>query len=314
MQNYKPESDWVAISKGIAIFSVIAGHIFVGPVSKAIFLFHMPFFFFLSGLLFKPRSQKLLATNKAKTQIIPYVKYLFLFFLVLIIQKELNNTLTYTVFFKDLAKQILGGRWLTHVQSVFWFIPVFFMSQQTLNFMLNNYSMNACKLIIAIMLLLAYIDSIFFKIQLPLNITTVLYTTPIMFVGYIMKGFIDRVNSILLCSLSLLGLFLVESYPSLFSIDLKFAEYGFPLFSFIVSISISILLIKISKTSILNNKYIIFLGNSSMSIMFIHQFFRFDIFSRFLSSNILIFLATLAASVIYSYFMMLLSQKTKAYS
>lgn len=44
--------DWVDALKGIGIIAVVAGHVWMrGPVRDAIYLFHMPLFFMLSGAL-----------------------------------------------------------------------------------------------------------------------------------------------------------------------------------------------------------------------------------------------------------------------
>jgi len=57
----KPASNWslmqrdmhIDVAKGIGIFSVVSGHIVTGIASEFMFLFHMPFFFFISGYLHK---------------------------------------------------------------------------------------------------------------------------------------------------------------------------------------------------------------------------------------------------------------------
>ncbi len=57
---------------GVAL--VIAGHShFPWPLEKAIYSFHMPLFFFLSGMLFRNSPPVTLARKKFKTLIIPYV-------------------------------------------------------------------------------------------------------------------------------------------------------------------------------------------------------------------------------------------------
>lgn len=44
--------EWIDVAKGIGIILVIMGHTFQLDLVSPIYAFHMPLFFFLSGLLF----------------------------------------------------------------------------------------------------------------------------------------------------------------------------------------------------------------------------------------------------------------------
>lgn len=61
--------------KGLGILLVVMGHCDVGPnVSKLIYSFHMPLFFFLSGIVYKDKicSMKCFFLHKAKGILYPY--------------------------------------------------------------------------------------------------------------------------------------------------------------------------------------------------------------------------------------------------
>jgi acyltransferase len=69
---------WIDIARGIGIILVLYGHLFVSAQNNYfIFAFHMPLFFFISGLVFKPttNSLKSIATKYFKQLLIPY--YIF---------------------------------------------------------------------------------------------------------------------------------------------------------------------------------------------------------------------------------------------
>ena len=76
--------NWIDWAKATAITMVVFGHI---PEARGSFLityvcsFHMPFFFFLSGYLFKVRNNHREEFNKLKTSlIIPYFIYNIIFY------------------------------------------------------------------------------------------------------------------------------------------------------------------------------------------------------------------------------------------
>src|SRR5271154_1600527 len=70
---------WIDICRGIAIIFVLYGHIFTNDRQRyLIYAFHMPLFFFISGLVFKPtvgKSMLSVTFKYIKQLIIPY--YLF---------------------------------------------------------------------------------------------------------------------------------------------------------------------------------------------------------------------------------------------
>lgn len=75
MQSSRIEN--IDITKGIGIFLVILGHFaeFKSPLYHYIYLFHMPLFFFLSGMFYKSGYLKDIIIKKSKRLLIPYVFY-----------------------------------------------------------------------------------------------------------------------------------------------------------------------------------------------------------------------------------------------
>ncbi|WP_340820846.1 acyltransferase family protein [Methanolobus sp. WCC4] len=69
--------DWIDTAKGIGILLVVVGHAPINTkITRIIFAFHMPFFFFISGYLFNYQKYKghikQFTFNKTKRLIIPY--------------------------------------------------------------------------------------------------------------------------------------------------------------------------------------------------------------------------------------------------
>ena len=83
---------WVDVAKGLGVFFVILGHLWYdcSPqiVNKAIYAFHMPMFFILSGFVFgvseKYRSFSAFVSEKAKRLLAPAILYIFIYALIYI--------------------------------------------------------------------------------------------------------------------------------------------------------------------------------------------------------------------------------------
>lgn len=68
----KQRDEVIDIVKGIGIIAVIVGHL-TDVGRQFIFSFHMPLFFFIAGLLYKPKSLRRSCKDDFKRLIIPYL-------------------------------------------------------------------------------------------------------------------------------------------------------------------------------------------------------------------------------------------------
>ena len=66
---------WIDWAKAFGIFLVVFGHIKVSILTEIIYYFHMPFFFILSGILYKDRPFKEELRRTTKYLIVPYLIY-----------------------------------------------------------------------------------------------------------------------------------------------------------------------------------------------------------------------------------------------
>ncbi|MDP4204485.1 MAG: acyltransferase family protein [Bacteroidota bacterium] len=70
---------YIDLIKGVGIILVVIGHLPINTeLRRIIFSFHMPLFFFVSGLFHKQNNPKDFILNKAKRLLIPYVFFFFL--------------------------------------------------------------------------------------------------------------------------------------------------------------------------------------------------------------------------------------------
>lgn len=125
----------VDVMRGIAIILVVLGHAGINDYSwNAIYFFHMPLFFFISGCFFKPLKENsiisYMKTLKWKSLYRPFVIYslLFLAFTPLLYYWGISGT--HLVTWKEWIKSVeLILRFRTasvDLLNIFWFLPVLF--------------------------------------------------------------------------------------------------------------------------------------------------------------------------------------------
>lgn len=67
---------WVDAAKGIGILLVVAGHVWTrGPLREAIYAFHMPLFFLLSGYMVRPQPMAGLVMRQARSLLVPFAAF-----------------------------------------------------------------------------------------------------------------------------------------------------------------------------------------------------------------------------------------------
>lgn len=129
-KTYYPWIDW---AKFFGIYLVIIGHGWLLDSNWKLFLysFHMPFFFLLSGLLFKFRPFPQLLKNDWHRLIVPYLLMNLFFLLRTIIRPLVSETLTLEYVCSRVGAIILGSGYPTHgfipVCDTCWFIVALFV-------------------------------------------------------------------------------------------------------------------------------------------------------------------------------------------
>lgn len=78
---YKQRIAYIDLVKGIGILCVLFGHLIPndGIVKPAIYSFHMPLFFILTGILLKKESIQIKVSKKFHQVIIPYIVWGLIF-------------------------------------------------------------------------------------------------------------------------------------------------------------------------------------------------------------------------------------------
>jgi len=271
--------EWIDIAKGIGIICVVMGHIFSTQMlaNKIIFLFHMPLFFYVSGFLHKGEtSNGKYIVKKLKSLIVPYFSvFIFVYLSYFLIYFPKNYSPDHIDV--DITYYILGGRLLREIiDNVFvamWFITCLFAVQVLYNFIQSVFRPTTVHIVVAVLLVAAYINSIWFPdFWLYWCANVALMAIPIYHIGFLSRQInIDKysvwfiIGGILCC----LSLFLFPQNK----FDMMLNDYGIPVVTLVCSI-ICIYMIRTVSVYISNNIFLtkIFseLGKASLVIMAFH--------------------------------------------
>jgi polysaccharide biosynthesis protein PslL len=240
----------IDIAKGIGILTVVLCHNWIlydhrGELSRVVFSFHMPLFFFISGIFFKPNQPfKQLLVSKVNTLLKPFFVVLFL----VTIANYIFNPST------NLTKEILGifyasgstitwtPLWfLSHLFSIFifaWLINTYLLSK------LKNNILKAVILLLMLLFGVHYID--FFwnmpikaflfndlinstsaeSIGLPFNLDIILVTSTFFIAGHLLAKKIFEFKFNLLLTILALIVFTALHYLFNQTLELNAREYG----------------------------------------------------------------------------------------
>lgn len=263
----------VDILKGIAIISVIFGHI-ASPIGSFIYSWRMPLFFFISGFFIK-------TDESVKTFFIKNFKRILIFFFIFTI---VGFLVTYfrNIFQGREHESILQGLagifyWMDmgHLNNygfVLWFLPALFWGK-FINLILLKYLKN--KIIIG-----AFIVSIFSlvlstQIKLPFALDIGILASLWIYIGYIFYNYLrGPVLKYWYCILIIIAPLLISLQSP--SLNLSNRSFSSPvynvIFSLLIIIPLYILVVKISKRLNSENKIVNILSYCGQNTMFLFVF------------------------------------------
>lgn len=270
--------EWIDTLRGFAMFFVILGHAFVkrsNYIRKYIYSFHMPLFFFISGMTTKKYDLtiKEFLKKKAKSLLLPYLCLnIFVLILKYILHFTLSiyNNLNLTDSFIYLLKGYSNS--LPCIQS--WFIICLFVIE-FLFFLITKYIKNDkyVGLTIVLVFILGYLYSVTgWNFLVIWHIDTALVGLLFYYCGYLFMRHIEKYNkiitdnkSIIICVLLLVLGYILQSINSKVSMNVN--DYG-NVFIFLIACFITILGI-IILINILFKKSRLFKGIGLMSIFYL---------------------------------------------
>lgn len=295
----KKRFEWIDIAKGIGIVLVVLAHSWTDYLNTsmieiaykaklAIYLFHMPLFFFISGFLFKKEKNILGYTMYQFIQlIIPYICIFFLVVALLMLSENIGMITSRAV-----TKYLWSGRNLYDIPHLYlapmWFLMCLFNTRIIYNFIIEKSNHWITNIVIILCLLTAYYCNIYIPLlTFPFCLHLVLFTIVFFHFGNIYKKYYqEQINIPIL----IIGIPAILS-PLLFnikSIDILMAEYGTPFISLICSTIGVLFIINLSKFLVrfqYLNLILSELGKASLIIMALHLVVRPVFSMQFLYEN-----------------------------
>lgn len=201
--------EWVDFSRGIGLIMVIAGHLFISGsyLSSVIFSFHMPLFFFLSGLLFRTdKCAHAFIKKKVNSLLIPFGMYVtvgIVFTLIIQIAKIFSGVTT-SLTIKAILKDIYQGAPNVFYVGQLWFLISLFWVNIIAYFFVKYLKVYYLRIFVLLLFVL-YVVTISPQVRAflpghlsPLMIDTSVMASVFFIIGYYLKDFIAS----LMCNLS----------------------------------------------------------------------------------------------------------------
>jgi polysaccharide biosynthesis protein PslL len=268
-----PRHPAIDVARGIGIALVVFGHLNDGTFLRNwIYLFHMPFFFFLSGYLFKVKTgYRAFFQKKFIHLMVPYFSFLVLY---APLEFKYHHAESHAVW-RTIGALVWGGDSLRGPLAIFWFVSCLFLTQQLMNWLMITYSMRRVVQVTAAAYVLSYVISIYAPwFKLPFDAHVVLGAMPFFLFGYLMRKVdIGQIWIMLLAVIGTIsGGLWVYLAPSL-DYEMRGGVYGWPVVTTLLAASCIAMLMLVSKAlARLPSavKVIGSVGALSMGIMFVH--------------------------------------------
>lgn len=262
--------EWIDVARGIGIIAVVVGHVWTGGAMRdAVYSFHMPFFFLLSGMLSRPQPVARFTWRQVGSQMRPYAAFLLLLIVADQIIETLNgNRPIFHQWPQDIWPVILGGTWLRGPYTIFWFVPCLMIARILFNMILWRWTYPLARrwgLLIAFITLLAY-GAGHITHKSVLGTLTVPMAFVLLWVGAAW-GRVGWRSWMWLPLTALAASGLSGLFPTL---NMKVADYGWPVLSIASAIATSLLLFRVSAHIAPWAGWLATLGRGSLVIMYLH--------------------------------------------
>lgn len=279
MENKRIE--WVDVAKGIGIVLVVLGHNKApGYLINFIYAFHMPLFFFMSGLLTNPNRYKnafKFLKSKFVKLIIPYIVFNAITYLYWVfIDKPPRTYENIIVPLKGMLYGVGTDGWLLH-NNALWFLTCLFLIE-VMFYIITRISKKYW--IITIFLLVSGITGAYivdFNPRLPWGLDVALTGLVFYGIGYIVKNMRNgklmqyKPQSILLALVPLTYtlLFSFFNHGNSFIVDMNSGNYGKIPFFYLAAMSGVVLVVLVSKF-LTKSVVLTYLGKNSLIIFGVH--------------------------------------------
>lgn len=280
----KERSRSIDILRGILIVLVVMAHFSREFPHDILFLFHMPLFFILSGLLLnqaKLTDETSYLLSKMKSLLLPYVIYLIIDTIFVQGQRSIGA----------LARAIWGGR---VIGGVYWYITCYLFALYLLSLLLNNFSDRASKILIlaggGIAIIESHLSDKISFLQspgVPWNLDVSLMALVYIGIGFFYKKqikellesdskYYDMVAGITVAGLIELCWFIYRDGNRIYYFDMKPVYYKELVSAILIPCAFGIVLVRLVhwmekvKWIGMLNRFFVLCGRATIPIMFMH--------------------------------------------
>ena len=288
----KKRLSWIDIARGIGIIAVLYGHAVSGDsIRHILYAFHMPLFFFLSGVVFRPQKYKRFFPffwKNIVTLLIPYCIFAVLSYLVWLSgRSDLPSSIDIG---GHLLNIIYGNSSALFFNVVLWFLPCLFMTK-VLFWGIYKVFPNSKPLAIVLIIIsiFGYIFSLLFPgIKLPLGTETAITAVVFFGVGYLwytheqsISQKISLSNPILIFILLMIMISLAQINFQMYGyqIDMRLNRYS-NFFLFYIAALSGIFAVVLFSLKINSQRILEYIGKNSL-ILFVWHIIIFTYLSQF---------------------------------
>lgn len=295
---------WLDFAKALGITLVVLGHIPLEPsITKIIYAFHIPFFFFLSGLLDKNKAMKDSLKHDVKALLVPYVLLYLVYYalwLPFIFPKHpelYGSGMTFeNIVSKPLMGMLLGNGYHTEISTMIcfplWFLVALFIVKVIHSTLIQLVRGNSWLYFTAVCLVvLAFMAVNAQKTDIYLSVDSALLAFPFYAVGNRLSPFLlgkSQAGTRLAKSFSglLIGIFLlyilVQMSPLMGYVDIDHSRFGdnIGLFYLLAFLGITSM-VCLSQWYVFNSKLITLISTGTIIIFTFHGWFFKAIFLVF---------------------------------
>jgi len=202
-RDMKQRIEWLDNLRAVAIFFVVLGHTagLPGPVEKLLFSFHMPIFFWISGLLAKESIRKesfsSFIAKRWRKRLIPYLSFSIVSYVAwFFVFRHFGTQAALNI---SPIRPLIGffygngiNNWLVY-NTVLWFFLCLFVTEIFFYFVIKVPSRTGMILALAAFSIVGYLDVYYNPpdgFRLPWNIDIALTTTVFYGAGFLSKGYV----------------------------------------------------------------------------------------------------------------------------
>lgn len=282
---------WIDICRGVAILLVLYGHLFNTDNQRyLIYAFHMPLFFFISGLVFKPPSQKSIieiSKKYSKQLLIPYVIFALLTYLFAFVSHTAGD-ISFTGILYQLFGIVYGNGndGMLGYNVVLWFLPCLFITKLTFALLTRiTKKGTVLSIVLGIFAVSGALVSYFLPwVKLPFGFEVALIGITFFGAGYVVMSNKKRVQFILkqkiLLAITAILLTILAAklnyHISGYQVDMRIGHIGNFFLFYLASFSGIITCMTISKI-IATNAFFEYLGRHSMVLFAWHNILFVDL-------------------------------------